>query len=44
VNLVRPNALESFRDAILVPYQARTGLAAEMHVCRAVDGLRVSDV
>jgi galactokinase len=44
VNLVRAEALEPFRNAVLVPYRERTSLAAEMHVCRAVDGLRVSRV
>jgi len=43
-NVVRHEALEVFQAAVVAPYQERTGLAAEMHVCRAVDGLRVSRV
>jgi galactokinase len=41
VNLVRADAVEDFRQEVIEPYRARTGLAAEMYVCRAVDGLRI---
>jgi len=44
VNVVRREALEAFQAAVVAPYREHTGLAAEMHVCRAVDGLRVSRV
>ena len=40
VNLVRANAVDAFRQQVVETYRARTGLAAEMYVCRAVDGLR----
>jgi galactokinase len=40
VNLVRAGALDDFREHVIETYRARTGLAAEMYVCRAVDGLR----
>jgi galactokinase len=39
VNLVRADALDAFRQEVIEAYRARTGLAAEMYVCRAVDGL-----
>jgi galactokinase len=42
VNLVEREALGRFEAGIIEPYRAKTGLAAEMTVCRAVDGLRVS--
>jgi galactokinase len=41
VNLVRADAVEDFRQQVIEPYRARTGLPAEMYVCRAVDGLRI---
>jgi galactokinase len=43
VNLVRQEAVEQVREAIVVEYNKRTGLTADVHVCRAVDGLRVRD-
>ena len=44
VNIVREAAIEDFRDRVIREYQNETGLAAEMHVCRAVDGLVVTNV
>jgi galactokinase len=44
VNLVRREALAAFQTAVVAPYRERTGLPADMHVCQAVDGLRVSHV
>ena len=44
VNLVRIDAIDMFRKCIIDEYPDKTGLPAEMHVCRAVDGLRVSHV
>jgi galactokinase len=41
VNLVRAGAVEDFGRQVIETYRARTGLPAEMYVCRAVDGLRV---
>lgn len=41
VNLVVPDAIDTFRATVIDEYRARTGLAAEMHVCKAVDGLKV---
>jgi galactokinase len=41
VNLVRAGAVEDFGRQVIETYRARTGLAAEMYVCRAVDGLRI---
>lgn len=41
VNLVRQEAIDSFREEVIEVYRSRTGLPAEMHVCRAVDGLRI---
>ncbi|MEK7246988.1 MAG: galactokinase [Chloroflexota bacterium] len=43
VNLVREEAVGQVREAIVVEYNKQTGLAANVHVCVAVDGLRVSD-
>ena len=43
VNLVREDAVDTFAAQVAGEYARRTGLAAEVHVCRAVDGLRVSD-
>jgi galactokinase len=42
VNLVRANAVDAFRQQVVETYRARTGLAAEMYVCRAVGGLRTA--
>jgi len=44
VTLVREEAVDHLRDAVLPRYRASTGLEAEMYVCRAVDGLRVLHV
>jgi galactokinase len=44
VSLVRSQALEDFRRQVVSAYRERTGLEAAMHVCRAVDGLKVSHV
>jgi galactokinase len=44
VTLVRENAVDRLRETVLPKYRASTGLVAEMHVCRAVDGLRVTHV
>ena len=41
VNLVRQEAIDSFRGQVIEVYRSRTGLPAEMYVCRAVDGLRI---
>lgn len=43
VNLVRENAVDQFEGAIVNEYEQQTGLRAEVHICRAVDGLRVRD-
>ena len=42
VNLVRANAVDAFHQQVVETYRARTGLPAEMYVCRAVDGLRTA--
>jgi galactokinase len=42
VNLVERDAVARFEAGVVEPYRAKTGLAARMLVCRAVDGLRVS--
>jgi galactokinase len=42
VNLVRQEAIDSFREQVLDAYRSRTSLPAEMYVCEAVDGLRIS--
>jgi len=41
VNLVRQEAIDNFRRQVIEVYRGRTGLPAEMHVCEAVDGLRI---
>jgi galactokinase len=41
VNLVRQEALDSFREQVIETYRSRTSLPAEMYVCEAVDGLRI---
>jgi galactokinase len=43
VNLVRENAIDTFAAHVAGEYGSRTGLAAEVYICRAVDGLRVSN-
>jgi galactokinase len=42
-NLVQEEAVDRVREAIVAGYEKQTGLAADVHVCRAVDGLRTSD-
>ena len=42
-NLVHEDAVDTFAAQVSGEYARRTGLAAEVHTCRAVDGLRVSD-
>ncbi len=44
VNLVRGDSIDAFREQVVTRYQNETGLPAEMHVCRAVDGLGVTHV
>jgi galactokinase len=44
VNLVRGDSTDAFHEQVVTRYQNETGLPAEMHVCRAVDGLRVTHV
>ncbi|HSP56302.1 MAG TPA: galactokinase [Dehalococcoidia bacterium] len=44
VNLVRGEAIDRFRTQVVDKYRNETGLPAEMHICRAVDGLKVMDV
>ncbi len=44
VNLVRADAIGAFSEKVVARYRNETGLPAEMHVCRAVDGLRVTHV
>jgi len=41
VNLVRQEAIDSFREQVIETYGSRTSLPAEMYVCEAVDGLRI---
>jgi galactokinase len=41
VNVVRDTAVDRFREQVIEPYRRRTGLPAEMYVCKAVDGLRI---
>ena len=41
VNLVRQEAVDSFREQVVETYRSRTSLPAEMYVCEAVDGLRI---
>ncbi|UCH86749.1 MAG: galactokinase [Dehalococcoidia bacterium] len=41
VNLVRKEAIDSFREQVIETYRSRTSLPAEMYVCEAVDGLRI---
>ena len=43
VTLLRPESVADFESGVVHEYRARTGLEAEMHVCRAVDGLQVRD-
>lgn len=42
VNLIRESAVPDIEPAVLRPYRERTGLEAEVHVCRAAGGLRVA--
>ena len=41
VNLLLAGAEERFKSEVVERYQQETGLAAEMHVCKAVGGLEV---
>lgn len=41
VNLVRTEAVTSFRETVVERYRDETGLRANMYVCRASDGLRL---
>jgi galactokinase len=41
VNLVSADAVDAFGEEVIQAHRARTGLPAEMYVCRAVDGLRI---
>jgi galactokinase len=41
VNLVRADAIGSFREQVIERYRRETGLPARAFVCRASDGLRV---
>jgi galactokinase len=43
-NLVERDAVGRFEAAVLHAYREKTGLAGEMLVCQAVDGLRVSSL
>ena len=42
VNLAGRDAVDGFEASVVEPYREKTGLPAEMFVCAAVDGLRVS--
>ncbi len=44
VNLVRSDALDHFREAIVAEYGARTGRCAALHLCRPAGGLEVTNV
>jgi galactokinase len=44
VNLVARDAVRGFEAGVVQPYREKTGLHAEMLVCRASDGMRVSRV
>jgi galactokinase len=41
VNLVEPEAVSVFSKRVTSEYMAKTGLNADVHVCRASAGLRV---
>jgi galactokinase len=43
VNVVREVAVAQVTQAIVTEYARQTGLTADIHACRAVDGLRVRD-
>jgi galactokinase len=43
VNLIREEAVDRVTEAIVAEYAKQTGLTADVHACRAVDGLRVRD-
>jgi len=43
VNLVERDAVAGFAEAVVADYEGATGLRADVHVCRASDGLRVTD-
>jgi galactokinase len=42
VNLVAREAIGRFKRGVIEPYRAKTGLAGETLICRAMNGLRVS--
>jgi galactokinase len=44
VNLVRSASVDEFERGVVTPYRDKTGLAAEMFVCDASNGLEVIDV
>jgi galactokinase len=44
VHLVERGAIGGFEAGVIGPYRDKTGMPAEMLVCRAVDGLTVSNV
>jgi galactokinase len=44
VNLVRSASVDEFEHGVVTPYRDKTGLAAEMFVCDASNGLEVVDV
>ncbi len=44
VNLVIGKTIGRFREQVVERYRTETGLPAGMHVCRAVDGLKVTHV
>jgi galactokinase len=43
VALVEEDRVQNFSESVTEQYRETTGLTAEMHICRAVDGLRVRD-
>jgi galactokinase len=44
VNLVESDSVSAFEQSVLPEYGRQTGLDAEIHLCRAWNGLRVTDV
>lgn len=44
VSLVRRGAAEDFRSQVLGGYRRETGLVAEMYICRAAGGMKVTHV
>jgi len=43
VNLVESDSVSRFEQSVLPEYRRQTGLDAEIHLCRASNGLRVTD-